>query len=190
MGETKTQTSQAVKATSFKNGVSLHRLLETAPLDALEPFFRDVEDGAHASIFLTPAWPSQRDDAVILELREHLLRVANSLASDVAVPLDRHAQRILTLADGRGTEALNRAAERLFDTEKIAAFHGQLDAVGRSVWLYQNDQLLFDEAESLFYVDHYRNFGRMYEAFELDARDEVRFVWDETVREALITDCP
>ena len=138
MGETKTQTSQALKAASFKNGVSLHRLLETAPLDALEPFFRDVEDGAHASIFLTPAWPSQRDDAVILELRGHLLQVANSLASDVAVPLDRHAQRILTLADGRGTEALNRAAERLFDTEKIAAFHGQLDAVGRTVAYRRN----------------------------------------------------
>ncbi len=185
MGETNTQRSQAVKAASFKNGVSLHRLLETAPLDALEPFFRDIEDGTYASIFLSPAWPTQRDDAVIVELRGHLLQVSNSLANDVAVPLDRHAQRILTLADGRGTEALNRAAERLFDSEKIAAFQGQLDAVGRSVWLYQNDQLLFDEAESLFYVDHYRNFGRMYEAFELDARDEVRFVWDETVREAL-----
>lgn len=185
MGETKTQTTHAVKTASFKNGVSLHRLLETAPLDTLEPFFRDIDDGGFARTFLMPPWPLQRDDSAVLQLRAVLLQTANSLATDTAVPLDRHAQRILTLADGRGAEALSRAAERLFESEKVVAFREQLDAVGRSVWLYQNDQLLFDEAESLFYVDHYRNFGRMYEAFELDARDDVRFAWDEAVRDAL-----
>lgn len=185
MDDTNLQTAMAGKATSFKNGISLHRLLETAPLDALEPFLRDIDDGGVAGVFLTPPWPKEREDAAVLQLRAVLIQAANALTSEVAIPLDRHAQRVLTLADGRGAEVLNRAADRLFDTDKVKAFLDQLDAVGRSLWLYQNDKLLFDEAESLFYVDHYRNFGRMYEAFELDTREDLRFVWDAAVKETL-----
>lgn len=174
-------------AKSFKNGVSLHRLLEASPLDALQAFLAAVDEGQYAAIFSDVPWPSATDEANTNLVRTQLFDIANEFKADAAVPLDRHAHRILTLAEGRGVETITRVATRLFEQSHIDAFAAQLDDLGRSLWLYQYQPLLFDEAENLFYADHYRNFGRMYEAFELDADAQVDFVWDETIKAALET---
>jgi hypothetical protein len=131
------------------------------------------------------SWSSATDEASTNLARSHLFDIASALKADAAVPLDRHAHRILTLAEGRGVETVTRVAAKLFEQVHIDAFAAQLDDLGRSLWLYQHQSLLFDEAENLFYADHYRNFGRMYEAFELDANAKVDFVWDDAVKAAL-----
>ncbi len=172
-------------ATTFKNGIALHRLLEAAPLGALQLFVATADGGQNAEAFAAAAWASAVDEAGTTALRAQLVDLGNDLKPEVAVPLDRHAQRVLTLAEGRGVEVITRVADRLFEQTHIDGFAEQLDALGRSLWLYQHQAQLFDEAESLFYADHYRNFGRMYEAFELDADAEVAFVWDDTVKAAL-----
>lgn len=172
-------------AKSFKNGVSLHRLLEASPLDALQAFLAAVDEGEYAAIFSHVPWSAATDDEATKAVRAQLFDIANDLKQDAAVPLDRHAHRILTLAEGRGVEPITRVAAKLFSQDDIDAFAAQLDDLGRSLWLYQHQPLLFDEAENLFYADHYRNFGRMYEAFELDAEATVDFVWDEAVKAAL-----
>lgn len=175
-------------AKSFKNGVSLHRLLEASPLDALRAFLAAVDEGQFAAIFSDVQWSSAIDEDSSKAVRAQLLDIANALKVDAAVPLDRHAHRILTLAEGRGVETITRVAAKLFEQTYIDAFAAQLDDLGRSLWLYQHQSLLFDEAENLFYADHYRNFGRMYEAFELDADTQVDFVWDDAVKQALETE--
>ena len=174
-------------ASTFRNGISLHRLLEAAPLPALAVFFAKIDDGQFAAIFAHLLWDQAVDDVSHTELRSQILMLANELQTDAAVPLDRHAQRVLTLAEGRGVESITRVKDKLIEQEHIESFTGQLDDFGRSLWLYQNQAMLFDEAESLFYADHYRNFGRMYEAFELDADTQVAFVWDDTIKQALET---
>lgn len=171
--------------TTFKNGVSLHRLMEAAPLQALSSFLAKADGGQYAAIFTDLPWGDAGDDASTAALRSQLLVLANELQPDAAVPLDRHAQRVLTLAEDRGAEAITRVATKLFEQKHIDGFGEQLDDLGRSLWLYQNQVMLFDEAESLFYADHYRNFGRMYEAFEVDADTEVAFTWDDSVKQAL-----
>lgn len=45
-------------AKSFKNGVSLHRLLEASPLAALEGFLATVDKGQYAAIFSDVQWAS------------------------------------------------------------------------------------------------------------------------------------
>ncbi|MDP1605900.1 MAG: hypothetical protein Q8L93_04545, partial [Rhodocyclaceae bacterium] len=175
-------------AKSFKSGVSLHRLLEASPLDALQAFLAAVDEGQYAAIFSDAPWPSAIDEDSNKAVRAKLLDIANDLKPDAAVPLDRHAHRILTLAEGRGVETITRVAAKLFEQTHIEAFAAQLDDLGRSLWLYQYQQLLFDEAENLFYADHYRNFGRMYEAFELDADVQVDFIWDDAVKQSLETE--
>ena len=172
-------------ATTFKNGVSLHRLLEAAPLQALAYFLEKADGGQYAAIFADLPWGDAGEDAGTVALRSQLLSLANGLQPDAAVPLDRHAQRMLTLAEDRGAEAITRVATKLFEQKHIDGFDEQLDDLGRSLWLYQYQAMLFDEAESLFYADHYRNFGRMYEAFEVDADAEVAFVWDDAIKQAM-----
>ena len=174
-------------ANTFKNGVSLHRLLEAAPLTALASFLTSAEKGEFAAIFSELPWETSAEDCGSSKLREQLIDIGNELQIDAAVPLDRHAQRVLTLAEGRGIESVSRVAEKFVTAAHIDGFHAQLDALGRSLWLYQHQAVLFDEAESLFYADHYRNFGRMYEAFEIDAHSSACFVWDDTVKHALET---
>lgn len=167
--------------------MSLHRLLETAPLPALASFLSTVEDGEHATIFDVLPWDAATDEALKSSFREHLIGITNKLPADAAAPLDRHAQRVLTLAEARGTETINRLADKLSDPVHVDDFRAQLDAIGRSLWMYQHQVDLFDEAECLFYADHYRNFGRMYEAFEIDAEKGMAFVWDDSVKHALET---
>jgi len=172
-------------AKTFKNGISWHRLLEAAPLAALATFLETADKGEYGAIFSGLPWQGGGEDTGDATLRAQLIDLGNELKADAAVPLDRHAQRILTLAEGRGVEPVNRVAAKLFEQTHIDAFDAQLDDLGRSLWLYQYEPALFDEAESLFYADHYRNFGGMYEAFELDADTTVAFVWNDSVKQAL-----
>jgi hypothetical protein len=44
-------------AKSFTNEVSLHRLLETAPLNALESFLATVDGGRYRATFAALSWP-------------------------------------------------------------------------------------------------------------------------------------
>lgn len=172
-------------AKSFKNGVSLHRLLETSPLPTLQAFLTTVDKGEYAALFSDVHWSSAIDEDQIKAIRTQIFEIANGLKPDAATPLDRHAHRILTLAEGRGIETIARVSGKLFGQTDIEAYAAQLDDLGRSLWLYQYQPRLFDEAETLFYADHYRNFGRMYEAFELDADAQVDFIWNDAVKQTL-----
>jgi hypothetical protein len=49
-------------AKSFKNGISLHRLLEASPLDALQAFLAAVDEGQYAAIFSDVPWSSSYGD--------------------------------------------------------------------------------------------------------------------------------
>ena len=170
-------------AKSFKNGASLHQLLESAPLDRLQPFLTTVDQGEMAAIFAPLPWEEAPDTAGV-PLRHQLLALGNELQSDIAIPLDRHAQRILTLAEGRGGEALHRVADKLRPPQ-TETWEAQQDSMGRSLWLYQHRADLFDEAENLFYADHYRDNGKLYEAFEIEGDDHVALGWSESLKEAL-----
>lgn len=86
-------------AKSFKNGVSLHRLLEASPLAALEGFLSAVDKGQYAAIFSDVQWAAATDEAGTQSIRAQLLDITSALKADTAVPLDRHAHRILTLAE-------------------------------------------------------------------------------------------
>ena len=47
-------------AKTFKNGLSLHRLLESAPLERLQPFLTTVDQGQMAAIFASLPWDDAR----------------------------------------------------------------------------------------------------------------------------------
>ena len=44
---------------------------------------------------------------------------------------------------------------------------------------------MFDDAEHYFYAEHHRNYGRLYEAFDLDCDDVADFAWTDAKRLAL-----
>lgn len=171
---------------SFKNIPSLHRLFESAPLGALQELIAYVDDGKFAACFSDVPWLGDgAEEATEDRARQKILDIARELEADVAVPFEEQAQRLLTLADGRGVEVISRVAERIFETDGLNAFESQKDDYGRAIWLYVHEEALFEEAENLFYADHFRNFGKMYEAFEIDTQATVDFVWDEQIKASL-----
>ena len=74
-------------AKSFKNGISLHHLLEASPLSALEAFLAGVDQGQYAAIFSDVPWPSATDEVSTKPVRDQLFDIAGELKSDAAVPL-------------------------------------------------------------------------------------------------------
>lgn len=129
-------------ARTYKNGHSLHHLLESAPLASLQSFLATVDDGQVAAIFAELPWGEEVRGSAVPPLREQLLGLSNELQPDVAVPLDRHAQRILTLAGKQSGNILQRIAEKLRHPY-TQSWEEQLDGLGRSLWLYQHQADLF-----------------------------------------------
>ena len=170
---------------TFKNGPSLYRLLESAPLTILSEFLTKADKGKFASYFAVVPWQDKPEESGAGPFRKHLTAVANEMPATAALALDRLAQRALTLAEGRGVEAINLVAEKIFAQERIDAYRTQLSALGRSLWLFLIEYELFDDAECLFHANHFRNFGRMYEAFELDTSADIQLVWNEEVKTTL-----
>ena len=173
-------------AKTFKNIPSLHRLLESAPLESVRDLLIKIDEQGYAACFDDVDWPEADSAEDIVEAcRLAVLEVAASLQPDAGVPLEQHASRILNLAEGRGVEAVAKVADRIFDSANSAEFAQQRDDYGRAIYLYLHEGELFDDAENLFYADHYRNLGRMYEAFEVDANGGLDFQWDDTVKASL-----
>lgn len=173
-------------AKTFKNIPSLHRLLESAPLESVRDLLLKIDEQGYAACFDYVDWPeADSADDIIEACRLAVLEVAAFLQPDAGVPLEQHASRILNLAEGRGVEAVAKVADRIFDSANSAEFAQQRDDYGRAIYLYLHEGELFDDAENLFYADHYRNLGRMYEAFEVDANGGLDFQWDDTVKASL-----
>ena len=172
-------------ASTFKNGISLYRLLETAPVTILSKFLTQAENGIFAQYFAAVPWEDHPDESGTPALRKQLTDIANEMPATIAATLDRLAQRILTLSEGRGVEAINRVADEIFTQDHIVEYQAQLNELGRSLWMFLAEYGLFDDAECLFHANHFRNFGRMYEAFELDANVALELIWDKDIQSAL-----
>ncbi len=168
----------------FKNGPSLHRLLDNAPVIILLQFCKIIDEGviadAISDIHQSPDELTSDDD-----VRELLFNRIGQLDQEVAARIDNHAQRIVTLGEGRGVEALSRVIESRLEDDARAEYDAQQDALGRSVWAYLRARRHFDDAESLFYANHYRNYGKMYDAFELASDATAGFVWSADLQAAL-----
>lgn len=171
---------------SFKNIPSLHRLFESAPLGALQELIVYIDDGKFAASFADVPWPGDGvEEAAEDQVRQQILDIACELDTDTAAPLEEQAQRLLTLAEDRGCEVISQVAERIFENASENAFETQKDDYGRAIWLYVHHEELFEEAENRFYADHFRNFGKLYEAFEIDAEANADFVWSEQIKSDL-----
>ncbi len=172
-------------ASTFKNGASLFRLLEAAPLTILSRFLTEAGEAEFASYFATVPWQSCPEETGTPAFRKQLTDIANEMPVTAAATLDRLAQRVLTLAEGRGVEALNRLADKIFAQDRIEDYQAQRNDLGRSLWMFLSEYDLFDDAECLYLANHFRNFGRMYEAFELEANADVHLVWNDDAQAAL-----
>lgn len=174
-----------------KNIPSLHKFVEHAPTGALLMLLQHAPELAgqewmqnlsaqHVSEGIEPNAETQRG----------ILEQLQACDDELKMRLEAQARSIITLSEGFGPKAIRVADDQLHkhddaDQTLRHAFDGQLDDYGRATLLYVRVPALFDVAERYFYSEHHRNYGRVYEAYDVDCEDLTEFKWGEDKCQAL-----
>ncbi|CAK0765667.1 hypothetical protein CCP4SC76_4410001 [Gammaproteobacteria bacterium] len=175
---------------AYKNIPSLHKFIESAPLEAILRLFVGSGLGDEPWITSVDLSAIANDDAAQCNIRRTLMRACVDLNPTKCVELDGYARRIVALSEGTGVEAIRIARNNLHrcdDQQQSIAqdFDTQMDDYGRATVLFICTPLLFDDAERFLYAEHYRNNGKEYEAYDLDCQDIDSFIWNTEKASAL-----
>ncbi|WP_434619926.1 hypothetical protein [Tabrizicola sp. M-4] len=155
-------------------------LADIAPLDLFRSIltYRDDDDETP----LDWDWPySDDDDALRQLMKTHL----DAQPMEVLRPIEDHCVRIKHLASKEGIKSLEHVAKERLDHETYETLRAQPDELCRSIWMFLNHQRDFRDAEAFHAVRQYRDHGKMYDAFEIDAGDACISDAEEMDRNAL-----
>lgn len=175
----------ARRATSI--GPSALRLIEDAPISLLRAVLAASEGENEPTLPL----PASAEGQGEVEFREAILDALGGLDREDLRPLEDRCLRILNLSEGKGVSSLDTLADQHMGDEDHERYLSQLDSLCRSIWTYLSFRDVFEDAESFHFARRYRDYGRLYDAFEVDLDDAVPADWgsiDETVLAARITE--
>ena len=99
------------------------------------------------------------------------IRLTASLDAQTAeslVPLEDRCRRVRRLSEAKGPASLAMLAEQRLSHEEHETYEAQLDPLCKSIWVFLNDDKVFEDAEAFHAARQYRDFGQMYDAFEVD----------------------
>lgn len=177
-----------------KNTASFHRFVETASLGAIRTLCDSVSDLA-GQLWVTSALAQltpEADAQTCAQARRALSDGCRHLTTESLSRLEGDARRVIALAEGKGPAAIKVVERDIYKFDDPegglrAGFDAQTDDLGRSVFLLIRVPQLFEEAERFHFAEHYRNFGRLYEAFEVDCDQLAQFEWNEAAKAAFET---
>lgn len=104
----------------------------------------------------------------ITAFRRSLTEALLPFGHDELQPLEHRCRRVRRLADGKGPSSLEMIAGRQFDDGRRQEFMSQPDRLCRSIWAFLNERDAFEDAESFYFARQFRDYGRLYDAFEVD----------------------
>lgn len=148
----------------FRGAPELSRLFVEAPIELVSEFLSHLQ----FSVFLAEAMTEVRDDAEEQVRRASTAAVLGNLKADRTNLIEVEARRVMLMAD-KTPEAILR---RLGEDRRFSATQGlkaQRDAIARSLWAYLRAFPLFEAAERAMQVQVYRDHGKLYEAWSIDA---------------------
>ncbi|OWQ91121.1 hypothetical protein CDQ91_19480 [Sphingopyxis witflariensis] len=120
------------------------------------------------SVFLEEAMTEVPVDADEQARRDAIAAAIKILKADRTNLIEIEARRVMLMTDKTPETMLRRLGEDL----RFAASQGlnaQRDAIARSLWAYLETYPLFEAAERAMQVRVYRDHGKIYEAWSLDA---------------------
>jgi hypothetical protein len=159
-----------------KSSPSLYKLIDCAETGQIRAFVLS-DDFAKLRETILP-WLSEPDGDES-PVRARLTAMLHEVSRDRLLPLDREAERILRLASGNGAHALDGIVQARAKASTLAAYLAQRDGVARALWAWLDTRELFEAAESALHVRLYRQYGRYYDAFEIDGETEVAALPDD-----------
>lgn len=178
-------------AQANKNTASVHRFVETASIGAISTLCGSYSDLA-GQAWVTSALAlldNDGDPQACARGRRDLSDGCSNLPIESRLRLDGDARRVIALSEGKGPAAITVVERGLYkydDSEGSlrSGFDAQTDDLGRALFLLIRVPDLFEEAERFHYAEHYRNFGKLYEAFEVDCDHLSSFEWNDANRTA------
>lgn len=154
-------------------GQSALRVIEDAKIDLLWSLLIFRENDTQPDFGLPEEVPDPADFDASTNFREQLIEALSHFDSDDLRPIEQRCQRVRSLADGKGISSLDTIAEKQLDEDVLLEFRSQLDPLCRSIWSYLNARRAFEDAESFYYARQFRDYGRMYDAFEVELEKAV-----------------
>jgi hypothetical protein len=148
----------------FRGAPELSRLFIEAPIELICDFLLH----ANFSLFLTETLAAVSNCEEEQARRDAMADVLKKLKSDRTHLIEIEARRVMLMADNTPEAMLRRLGEgpRFGATQGLKA---QRDAIARSLWAYLQAYPLFEAAERAMQVRVYRDHGKLYEAWSIDA---------------------
>ena len=145
-------------------GFQALEMVETAPISLLNDIISS--GNAETGLQLEVEWSEGIDDDA---LRLAVLKQLNSHRVEELRPLEDLCQRIRALAAGKGPTSLTQVVLRRRSNEEYELFQAQPDELCRSAWVFLHFPADFEDAEAFYAARQYRDFGKMYDSFEINA---------------------
>lgn len=102
------------------------------------------------------------------KLRAAIEVILSNFAPDELKPAEQRCRRIRSLADGKGVSSLATIIGKQFTPAQVQEFERQPDQLCRSIWVFLNARRTFEDAESFHFARQFRDYGKMYDAFEVE----------------------
>lgn len=143
-------------------------LIEDARVDLARAVLA-VREGDNEPDFKLPDHvPDQADDEAVEAFRKTLIQTLSEFDQDELRPAEQRARRIRALADGKGIDSLAAITEQQLTDEHAIEFERQPDPLCKSIWAFLNARQTFEDAESFHFARKFRDYGKLYDAFEVE----------------------
>lgn len=143
-------------------------LIEDARIDLLRAVLALRESDNEPDLKLPEQIPDPDDFEAASAFRQAMIEALSAFDHDELRPVEQRCRRIRSLADGKGVSSLATIAAQKFDDGLDREFRNQPDPLCRSIWAYLNARRAFEDAESFHFARQFRDYGRMYDAFEVE----------------------
>ncbi|WP_342869343.1 hypothetical protein [Hoeflea sp. AS60] len=149
----------------FRGAPELSRLFVESPIELLGEFLSHPQ----FSVFLSEAMSVVPDDGEAQTRRDAMAEALKKLRADRTNLIEVEARRVMAMTDKMPEAMLRRLGEDPRYGARAALSSQVAAEVGRSLWTYLKAASLFEAAERAMQVRVYREHGKLYEAWSVDA---------------------
>lgn len=154
-------------------GPNVHSLIEDARIDLARAVLAMREGENEPDFDLPTSVPDPEDIKAADTFRQGLLELLSAFDPDELRPAEQRARRVLALAEGKGIDSLTAITEQQLTDEQTLEFDRQPDPLCKSIWAFQHARQAFEDAESFHFARKFRDFGKLYDAFEVELENAV-----------------
>ena len=148
-------------------------LIEDARIDLLQAVLAVREGDNEPVIALPEDVPDLNDEDAVHAYRQKVTDVLSEFDPDELRPAERRSRRIRAFANGKGVTSLTTIVDQRLDDDRAREFERQPDALCRAIWAFLNARETFEDAESFHFARQFRDYGRLYDAFEVELENAV-----------------